>query len=627
MNITDDTWRRRISAARERREQYEYIWQHYCHLHSDAEQVVLSGEDDRIIELPSGDRVRLGLVFRNIEQTLGYLEMDDIGVTARATGYTRPLDNVDTNNEAVVEQALYQSMTTSGLISGAERIDRLKLDALLVGHAISFSWWKVVEEEIETEQLLVLVEKEGVLEPKTDSDGNPVFEPQKETITLWEGMVDERVSPLEFLLSSTASSIDESHWLGFERIVRLDTLKADPRYTGLPKDIKGGTYEIKNLQGEQGYNGTNFYMEDSVKLITVWDKDTRELITFLETSENRTSPDSNNQPPQGQLKTADTFIRLKQVQFPVQFNNPQDSPFAVYIPIPASDHPFGVSQVEHIRNPALESDILHTRFANLSREQKRLWLYDKNKVDQQQVAEALDGKKSLSGLGVDVQDGEDLSRIFKDLQTTNIPDSLLNAATLSEDIVRKNSGVAETPFGGTETATESENQMMIGQARVNRKRNKLFGFLERIAQIHLAYLRTFAPNGSSLRVTLPDGTDTLLHYGREAFQGRFNIKIQPGGGATAISPVRQKMLVEAVGMVGGNMGPKASLLLWREVLTQMDIRNLNGIMEAAREFLIPPAQPQQPVPASPASQGGTTLPNPEQMTIPNTLGAAANTYR
>lgn len=626
MNITNDTWRKRIDAARDRREPFEQLWQHYCKLHSDAEQVILNeGDENRIIKLPNGDRVRLGLVFRNIEQTMGYLEMDDIGVTARATAYDRPLDNIDTNNESVVEQALYDSMKNSGLIGGAERLDRIKLDALLVGHGISFSWWKVLDEQVETARIPVLLEKDGLLEPKTDKHGEPVYKPQMETITLWEGMVDERISPLEFLCSSTCTSLDESHWLGFERIVRLSELKADPRFAGLPKELKGGSYEIKTLQGERGPGGTDYFMEDSVKLIIVWDRMTRELVTFLETSDKKERQVHSKE----QAESADTFIRLKAVQYPVEFDNPQDSPFSVYIPIPASDHPYGVSQVEHIRNPALESDMMHTRFANLSREQKRLWLYDKNKIDQQQVDDAINGKQSLAALGMDVQDGEDLSRIFKDIQTSNIPDSLLNAATLSEDIVRKNSGVAETPFGGTETATESENQMMIGQARVNRKRNKLFSFLEQLAQIHLAYLRTFAPDGSSIRVVLADGTDALLHYGREAFMGRFNIKIEPGGGASAISPVRQKMLIEAVGMVGNNMGPKASLLLFREVLTQMDIRNVNGILQAAREFMIPPAPPVAPAGMPPGMPQGMppNLPSPEQMTNSNQLGAAVNVTR
>ncbi len=624
MNITNDTWRKRIDAARDRREPFETLWQHYCKLHSDAEQIILNGDDDnRISKLPNGDRVRLGLVFRNIEQTMGYLETDDIGVTARAMAYTRPLDNIDTNNESVVEQAVYDSMKNSGLIGGADRLDRIKLDALLVGHGVSFSWWKVLDEQVETSRIPVLREKDGLLEPKTDKSGQPVYKPQMETVTLWEGMVDERISPLEFLCSSTCTSLDESHWLGFERIVRLDDLKSDSRFAGLPAGLKGGSYEIKTLQGERGPGGTDYYMEDSVKLITVWDRMTRELITFLETSDKKERQAHKKDNPSD---VSENFLRLKQVQFPVEFDNPHDSPFAVYIPIPASDHPYGVSQVEHIRNPALESDMMHTRFANQSREQKRLWVYDKNKVEQSQVNDAINGKQSLAAMGMDVQDGEDLSRIFKDIQTVNIPDSLLNAATIAEDIVRKNSGVAETPFGGTETATESENQMMIGQARVNRKRNKLFSFLEQLAQIHLAYLRTFAPDGSSIRVVLADGTDALLNYGREAFMGRFNIKIEPGGGATAISPVRQKMLIEAVGMVGNNMGPKASLLLFREVLTQMDIRNVNGILQAAREFMIPPASPATPAPGMP--QGiSPSLPNPAQMTNPNQLGAAVNVTR
>ncbi len=625
MNISDDTWRKRIQASRDRREPYEQVWQHYCQLHYDSEQLVLTGDDDRYVELPTGDRIRLGLIFRNIEQTMGYLEMDDIGVTARATSYLRPLDNIDTNNESVVEEAVYNSMKGSGLAGDTDRLDRIELDALLVGHGVSFSWWKLVEEEVEVDRIPVLVEKDGALEPKTDKQGKPVFKAEKEDIIIWEGMIDERISPLELLISSTANSIDESHWLGFERIVRLDTLKDDPRYSGLPTDIKGGSYEIKTLQGDRGPGGTDYYMEDSVKLVVVWDSDSRELLTFLEYNEVK-HPDTKDQDNDHQK----SFVRLKQLAYPVKFDNPQLNPFSTYIPIPANDHPFGISQVEHIRNPAIESDMMHTRFANLSREQKRAWIYDKNKVDQQQVNDFLEGKKSLGALGVDVQNGEDLSRIFKDMQSINIPDALLNAATLSEDIVRKNSGVAETPFGGTETATESENQMMIGQARVNRKRNRLFTFLERIAQIHLAYLRTFAPDGSSIRVTLADGTDTVLTYGREAFAGRFSIKIGPGGGPTAISPVRQKMMLEAVGMVGSSMGPKASLLLFREVLTQMDIRNVNGILQAAREFMLPPPAPPAPAAppgAAPAPGMPPNLPSPELATNPNQLASAVNITR
>ena len=635
MNVTDDTWRKRIDAARERREPYEQVWQFYCKLHFNSEQLVLSGREDasHMVDLPSGDRVRLGLVFRNIEQTMGYLEMDDIGVTARATSYTRPLDNIDTNNESVVEQALYDSMKGSGLVSGAERIDRMKLDALLVGHGVSYSGWKLVEEEVEMGRIPVLVEKEGVLEPKISQQGDPVFKPQMETVPVWEGVVDERISPLDFLISSTANSMDESHWLGFERIVRLSELKEDPRYSGLPKDLEGGTYQIKTLQGERGPGSSDYYMEDSVRLVIVWDRDSREILTFLESNGRKNGKDSSDKSSdiRGDKKDKQSFYRLKQLPFPVTFDNPEDSPFSTYIPIPSNDHPFGISQVEHTHNPALASDMMHTRFANLSREQKRAWLYDKNKVDPQQVEDLLDGKKSLGSLGMDVQDGEDLSRLFKDMQTVNIPDNLLNAATLNEDIVRKNSGVAETPFGGTETATESENQMMIGQARVNRKRNRLFSFMERIAQIHLAYLRTFAPDGSSIRVTLADGTDTILNYGKEAFSGRFNIKIEPGGGPTAISPVRQKMLLEAVGMISGTMGPKATLLLYREVLTQMDLRNVNGILQAAREFLMPPPSPAAPpggMPgAAPAPGMPPALPNPNQMTNANQLANAVNVTR
>lgn len=612
MKITDDTWRKRIQSARARREPFEPVWREYARLHSESEAAVMVNRGDIPIELPSGDTVKLGLVFRNIEQTMGYLEMDDIGITARATSYTRPLDNIDTNNEAVVEQAIYDSMTHSGLTGGPEKVDRMKLDALLTGHSINFSWWKVVEEDVEIDFIPELKETDaGTLEPILDKHGKPKGKTVYEALPIWEGVADERISPLDFLVSSTASSMDESHWLGFERIIRVSELKQDPRYADrLPKNLKGGTFTVKSLAGERGPGGTDFYMEKSVRVITVWDKDNRELLTFIETDDH---------PGKGNTADGAAFTRISQAPFPVRFDNPGDSPFAFFIPIPAADHPFGVSQVEHIRNPALESDILRTRFANQTAKQKRFLAYDKNKVDPGSVEEALTSNKTLEAIGLDVQDGMDMSRLFKDMQTGNLPDTILNAASQAEETVRKNSGVAETPFGGTETATESENQMMIGQARVNRKRNKLFSFLQTIAQNHLAFLRTFAPSGSQIRITLADGADAILNYGREAFQGTFNLKVQPGGGPSAISPVRQKMLIEAISIVGQNMGPKASLMLYREVLTQLDIRNVNGILQAAREHLLGGPQPG---PGGPGQLPG--MPEPGAITDMQQLSNATN---
>ena len=118
------------------------------------------------------------------------------------------------------------------------------------------------------------------------------------------------------------------------------------------------------------------------------------------------------------------------------------------------------SQVEHIRNPALEADILRTRRANLARIQKRLFIYDKNKIDQEQVNEVLGSGKDMGAIGIDVQDSGDLNQLFKEVQTPNIPDALLQFANEPEETVLKNSGVLETPFAGAETATESEIQQM-----------------------------------------------------------------------------------------------------------------------------------------------------------------------
>ena len=479
---------------------------------------------------------------------------------------------------------------------------------LICGHGVSYSYWRLEEEEIEREQIPVMVEQNGTFVPKLDEDGLPVFEPVTAMETVFEGVSDERISPMEFLFDSGATAIGESRWHGFERVTRLADLKDDDRYN-IPDDIEPSAYQIKTLAGDME-EGTDFFQEDSVKVIVVYDRDTRELITFMESA----SPKDEGKSGQGEGKQT-TLTRLRTEKYPVRFVHPDDSPFNWYVPIPGQDDPFGVSQIEHIRIPALEADILRTRRSNMAREQKRILAYDKNKVEQSDVNTALKSKKAIEAVGIDVQDDSDISRLFKEVQTANLPDALLQFANQPADDVRDNSGVAERPFGGSETATESENQMMIGQARVNRKRTKLFKFMNNLARTHFAFLRRFSPEGQSLRVTMANGTEQILEYGRTAFEGKFVIDVGPGGGATRLSPVRQKMLIEAAGMVSGNLGPEATLILFREMLTQMDVRNVNGILEAARRHLVQPA-PQQP------QQGN--IPGPDAIGNGQTIRAAVN---
>ncbi len=628
-------WKKRIGAARERREPYEELWQQYAALHTEGSLCAENPETDKLVPLPgSKDLIKLGVIFRNIEQTLGYLDIDDIGVTARAASFERQMDNVDTHNEAVVEQAIYNSMTESGMVDGPEIFDRIKLDALLCGHGASYSWWRQVQEEIEVEQIEIMVEQEdGSYQSKTDSSGKPEYESRKETVTIYENVRDERISPLELLLSSTAQSVDESFWFGFERVMRLEDLKKDSRYK-IPGSIEGGTFEIKTLSGDHT-PGTDYYQEDSVQVITIWDKTTRELLTFLEsvTNTGNREADAKEGASQGAKRTGknqkNDFYQLSKIKYPVKFDHPDDSPFAIFIPVPAADSPFGISQVEHIRNPALEADILRSRRANLARTQKRFFMYDKNKIDQDQVSNALKSDQDMEAIGVDVQDGGDLSRLFKEVQTPNVPEALLQFAAEPEETVLKNSGILETPFTGADTATESEIQQMIGQARVNRKRNKMFNYLEQLARIHLCFMREFAPPGQEIRVSFADGSEQILYYGREAFQGKFKLKLEPGGGPSAISPVRQKMLIDAMGIVGPNMGPKANLMLFREVLTQLDVRNLNDILQAAREHLLgAPAPEQVPPPGQlpPGNAPQAAMPTPQNTNTGQVISQAVNPF-
>jgi len=82
-----------------------------------------------------------------------------------------------------------------------------------------------------------------------------------------------------------------------------------------------------------------------------------------------------------------------------------------------------------------------------------------------------------------------------------------------------------------------------------------------------------------------DGLPVAVPYGREALQGQFLITIQPGGGATSISPVKQKMLIEAANLFMGRFGPKFDLVLMRQMLPLMDLRGQQALLRAAAETI------------------------------------------
>ena len=71
---TTRLWKKRIQAARERREPYEELWQQYATLHTAGSLCADNPEKDKLVAIPGRkDMVKLGVIFRNIEQTLGYL--------------------------------------------------------------------------------------------------------------------------------------------------------------------------------------------------------------------------------------------------------------------------------------------------------------------------------------------------------------------------------------------------------------------------------------------------------------------------------------------------------------------------------------------------------------------------
>lgn len=595
IKISDDIWKKRIAASRQRRKAYEDTWQFYARLHSDGKDAVNNPGSDYRVTLGDKDEVKVSLVFRNLEQTMGYLELEDFGVSAQANSFTREQTSMDTQHQAVVEQGIYNSLNLSGLFQGADRLDQIKLDALICGHGISYSSWETVQEETVVDRMPLLEEKDGTLQPKFNKSGEREYEEVKEVQSLYEGVRDDRISPMQFLMDSTATSIGDSSWLGFESVMSLDELKADDRYD-LPADIKPTTFEIKTLAGDETPDD-DYYQPDSVRIIIVWDSTTRQLIHFLECAD----------PKADGKKQKNCLQRIYEVRHPVRFDHPGDSPFNWFVPIPRSDDPFGISQIEHIRIPALEADVMRTRRANIARKQTRFMAYDKNKVEKDDVDAALNSEEPLEAIGIDVQDDADISRLFKEVQSAGVPDELLRYAKEPEEDVRQNSGVQETPFTGADTATESEIQRMIGQARINRKRNKLFKFLKQEARTHLAFLREFAPQGQQIAITLPDGTQQMASYGRDAFQGQFHLDVTPGGGASAISPIKQKHLTEAYQVIGDTMGPQAKLMISRQILTNLDVANLNAIMKAGQDFLLSgglnaPGQGGQPAQAASPGQ-------------------------
>ena len=588
-------WPSRIAAARDRREARVDTWREHAELHTNVLAAMRAGNDSKDVYLPSGDQVKVGVVYRLIEQQLGLLEMPEVQVSAVADDVTRELGREDTHRESLVSAALSNSLYWSGLVGPEDRVDEVKLFSLLCGHGISFSEWIEIKAEREGDLLPVVTEApDGTLAPALDKSGVPVFEHETIEETVFAGVRDRVISPLNFLFSADATCIDDAAWHGYEAIVPLKTLRDDDRYD-VPADVEPGKLTRRTIF-QDATDGADNVVENAVRLLVVYNKPSRELITFIEADRK------NQARTRGRAKKrCESLIEIARDKYPVEFDLPEGSPFSVFIPTLAADDPFGVAMVEHIRNPAQEADKIRTRQANLTRQIKRIIGFDERSgLTEDNLLTALHKDKDFAVVGLPITgDFKETKSMFFELPTPSIPVELFKQEALAVNTAREVAGLNETPYGGADSATESENMMSIGEARPRRRRRKFQAYLGRVASVHKCFLARFAGEGQTIQVVGADGARITLEYGRDAFRGRFRLEAAPGADEVNASPVRQKMLIELSAQVAGKFGPAFDLLWLREVLTRSNIRNVNALMEAAKQGAglgQPPALPGQQMP-------------------------------
>jgi hypothetical protein len=608
------TWKKRIDAARQRRQRYQNLWAHYARMHTNAYQAVRDLNEDKNVNLPNGDQVKANLVFRNIEQTRALLEIPEIGVRATAMDYTRELGAEDTHRESVVEQALYRSLLRSGLIKDSEEADTVKLDGMIVGHGINYSAWRIEEQEIEQPGIPLLQEDEsGSFTPQLDESGAAITELVTQKQTIWEGCQDEAISPLQFLADAACKKFDRAAWHGFERPTKLALLRNDPRYQ-IPDEVKGASFVLRDIYGAEGQVGEE--LTDAVMVIVIWDKIEKELLTFIETAPASANGAVARATARASSQGTADMILIGSLSWPVTFSHPDDSPFSFFIPIPARDHPFGISQIEHVRNQAAEADKLRTRQANLTRQIKRIPWVNKNRVDIDQFKSALKSD-DMEPVLLNIQDGENPGDIMGELPLPgNVPTEVYKQYLIAEQDVDKTTGVSDVPGGGADTATEAEHIFEIGGARTKRKMSRFLAFLTSTAKHHKDFLREFSPEGELVVVPDVDGSPITLAYGKAAFQGDFDIQVIAGGGAMSLSPIKQKMLLEATNMLMGKFGPQFDRVYLRQLLTMFDFRSINELMRASMAGMMPP----------PGIPGSVPRPgfSPENYSTPQTLRSAIN---
>lgn len=583
-------WRQRIEAARKRRDRNKPDWAEFATLHARSRLAVAHGHDAEQVLLPNGDQVTVGLIHRNVEQTLAVLDLPEIGVRAEAQDVTRELTAIDTHLESVVEAAVYESLMRSGMIRDEHVLGAVTLSAILFGHGVSYSYW--AQETVEQDVAPVRIVQEtadGGFEDVLDAHGGTQYEHGTETVTVWEGVRDEHVPVLEFLFDPAAAQIRTACWHGREQVLTLEVLRVDPRF-GLPDGIVAQSFQPVDLYGGLVPQATHECAEaDSVRLVTIWDRTHRELLWFLDAPQFEAHREPDGYEP-------DALLLIRAERWPFRLSLPGDSPFCAFVPMWAVDQPFGISQIQHVRNQGTEVDALRTRVANLTRQLKRVFGYDKNAIGSEQVDAAL-RSQDWALLGLDVQEGRRLSDLFSEFPMPQVHAELFRQIAQATQDVRDTTGVSDVPLGGAQTATESENLTRVGNARADRKRRLLLEYVARVGRVHKDLLAEFLPPGRMAQVPGDDGLPVLVPFGREAMQGSYLLTVEPSGGATAVSPVKQKMLMEAAQMFLGKFGPQFDLLLMRQTLPLMDLRGLSALQKAAAAGL----GAAQPAPAPPGS--------------------------
>ena len=610
MEIDTVVWQKRIKSAQARREKYKTKWNQYAVLHAKAYSVAAGLNDDEGIVLPSGDMVALSLVHRNIEQTMAVLETPEIGIRVKCLDTVQREEGFsDLHQESIIEQGLVNSSRQSGLLTGVECADQAKRDGVLFGHGIIYSSWRIEHSERETGQAMKLEQDgQGEYKPVLDEEsGEPMMEALTEQVMCFEGVQDEHVPVLEFLFESTAKTIAGARWHGREQVVLLNDLKVDDNYD-IPDDVKPSAYRQQDIYGVDA-EPEEIADEEWVKLITVWDKPSKMLLSFLD------APGRDESRKAGECP----LLLIRSVHWPVTFSHPDDSPFTAFVPIPANDLPFGVSQIEHIRNSSVEGDKVRTRQANIARQQKRIGVYDLNYIDENKW-DAMIQSPDMSFVGVHLQDGIKLSDVLSELPIPSINADLYQQAALAEKTVRDTSGISDIPMGGAQTATETEAMTAVGNARANRKQRILLDWFASILSRHKDFIAEFGPSGQV--ATVPDemGLPIKIPYGREAFQGRFDVKVLPSGGAFGLSPVQQKTMLEFSGSLQGKFGPafdRAWLSVMLKIFDVPDAARLVATIPIVPA--VPPVQQQsppigQPTLAAPHLPGQQAAFNPNNYT-------------